>query len=162
MPTLFAGTVTCVPIGPPALTQVAPPSVEYWKFWVEKSIPAVAMPLAAVRSRTIGADDGLLRLNVKSAGPPSAAVALLIVTVGAGSSSTIVPTPGLIAVTVPEMAAPERLNVSSGSSMLSGNEDVRTRMPLALAGTVTCVPFGPVALIQVAPPSVLYWKFFAV
>src|SRR5436305_675321 len=111
--------VTCVPFGPGAVCQVAPPSVEYWQPVVAKSTPAVAVPPEAVRSNAIGSDEGLDRLSAKATGLPSGALPLPIVTAGAASSSTIVPVPGFTADTAPLAAAPERENVSSGSSIVS-------------------------------------------
>ena len=82
---------------------------------------AVALPDGgfAVRSRTIAVDEGFDKFTPKTTWLPSIAAPLPMVMVGAGSLSIIVPMPLFTVVTLPLIAAPPSVNVSSGSSVVS-------------------------------------------
>ena len=93
------------------------------------SVPTIAVPLLNVGLNTIGPELGLLRLTVNTwyGSVPSVAVTLSTEIVGAGSLSTIVPTPtALVFAVVPLVTVAVRLKVSFTSSMLSSVTDTRT------------------------------------
>ena len=88
---------------------------------VVKSVPSVAVPELETYSTVTSSEDGLDRVAVKVAVPPSVADWLPMVMAGVGSSSVITKSAVVVDPTMVALVAPLRVMVavSVGSSVLS-------------------------------------------
>ena len=150
-----AGMVTCVPAV--AGTQTVPSKNS--KLVVSKSVPAVAEPVAAAKSKLMSSKEVTSSVSSKTTGSPSDAIPSLIINVGGGVLSLIVVVT-LLAV-ASETSSPvelpglDRLMVKSSSpsktpSGVVGNEISSESAPVPSLVNVSVVPF------QVRAPGPAY------
>ena len=98
------------------------------------------MPVVVTIFITVSTELGLLKLTVNTAGLPSDTIGELILTVGCGSSSVIVPVPwALVLLVFDDVTLPVTMKVSVGSLVVSCVVGTLTVTLVLPAGMVTVV-----------------------